>query len=468
MGDLLIIDDGLFETRAALLRDNKVIDLQIERQESLSEVGDFYYGRVSKIQHELNAAFVELGPGKYGFLQAQDMTRKGIPIAQATHEGQRLLVQVTKDPLGDKTVQLTCHFSLKSANLIYRPNSQKIVFAKKIKNKADRLKILEIMDPETDDGGFTIRSSAPQAGRLRLVEEKNYLMSEWLKVQQMMTSSRNPVQVSTKKSTISIILENYLSNELKILVNTAKALKLGEEFLTQASPSSVSDITLWPHRNSLFEEYGAEEEIEKATQDHIKLDSGVSLSFEQTEALLVVDVNSSSLTSSHGVKNFALTCNIEAAEEIARQLRLRNSSGIIIVDFIQMNGKGDVQKLSGRLQERFAKDPVPTQLIGMTELGLMQITRRRTRTPLLRALYMPCSFCAGSGHHPDLVTTLSKLVRDLETRLISRDARTIKISAGKALAQPLNLHKRMIENHLSRPLEIFHDNRLPEYGYELD
>lgn len=468
MSDLLLIDDGIFDTRAALLRDNTIIDLQIERQDNISEVGDFYFGRVSSIQHDLNAAFVELGPKKYGFLQAQDILKKGIPIAQATQEGQRLLVQVAKDRLGEKTVQLTCHFSLNSANLVYRPNSKGIVFTKRIKSKFDKARIAEVFNTETDSGGFTIRSSAAHASNRQLTEEKIYLFDEWSKIQHVASSARNSTQVSTKKSTISVILQTFLSNNIKILVNSVNALKLCEKYLDRALPVSKPDLSLWSHENSLFEEYGAEEEIEKATHQHIKLDSGVSLSFEQTEALLVVDVNSSSLTSSQGVNNLALACNMEAAKEIARQLRLRNSSGIIIVDFIQMNGKGDVQTLSDLLRKKFDEDPVPTLLAGMTELGLMQITRKRARRSLLDSLFTSCSICAGAGLHPDTMTILSSLVRNLEVEIKSRNGTAIRVCAGNALAPHLNFYKKMLENHLSRPLEIRQNTNLPDYGYELE
>jgi ribonuclease G len=233
-------------------------------------------------------------------------------------------------------------------------------------------------------------------------------------------------------------------------------------------PHAKSNLSIWGKPTGLFEEYDVEEEIERATQQRLSLGSGVTLSFEQTEALLVVDVNSSSLTISKGKNSVALSSNLDAAKEIARQIRLRNYAGIIIIDFIQMNGAGDLHKVSGLLNDAFRNDPVHTHMVGMTELGLMQVTRKRGRKSLQNILSMSCPHCAGLGRQDTTITSLSKLIRALEIEITSRDGKAIKISAGKDLVHHLIQHKGRIESHLSRALVVTKNADLPDDDYVLD
>ncbi|MEH6527956.1 MAG: ribonuclease E/G [Sneathiella sp.] len=468
MRNTLLIEEGLFETRAALLHGEIVIDLQIERYQDISAVGDFYIGRVSKIVHDLDSAFVDLGGEKHGFLQAHDIENKGRTIAQITHEGQKLLVQVTKDELGGKNVQLTCHYTFKSANLLHRPLGNGIIFSKKIREERDRNRITALFHKHLETGSLTIRTSAKLASDEQLVNEITFLRRQWSEVQKFQSVVSKPGKFPANTTPTSLILASYLSDELKIVVNSAKAFRTCENYLEQAAPDAKSNLTLWNKPGPLFEEYNVEEEIEQATQQRLVLDSGVSLSFEQTEALLVVDVNSSSVTKANGVNSVALSSNLDAAKEIAHQIRLRNSSGIIIIDFIQMNGAGDNQKVSACLEGIFRTDPVHTRMIGMTELGLMQVTRTRTRKSLQNILTAPCSHCAGTSRQETALTRLSNFVRTLQQEIASRDGKAIKIYAGKALTFHLLQHQEVIENHLSRPLLITENVDLPDNSFLLD
>jgi len=468
MRNTLLIEEGLFETRAALVRDDTVIDLQIERILDISAVGDFYVGRVSKILHDLDIAFVDLGGTKHGFLQARDIENTGKPIANVTHEGQKFLVQITKDELGEKNVQLTCHYALRSVNLVYRPLGNSITFSKRIQGSKDKIRITEAARKHLKTGGLTIRTSARLASDQQISREVKFLCRQWSEIQQFQSNVSKPGKFPARTTPTSVVLNSFLSNELNILVNSANAFRTCESYLEWASPDMKSNLTLWNKTTSLFEEYGIEEEIERATQQHLNLDSGVNLTFDQTEALLVVDVNSSSATKAKGVNSVALSSNLEAAREIARQIRLRNSAGIIIIDFIQMNGAGDIQKVSSCLEEMFRDDPVHTRMIGMTELGLMQVTRKRTRKSLQNILNAPCTHCAGIGRQETTLTSLSNLVRTLQQEIALRDGKAIKINAGKALAIQLFEHKGLIENHLSRPLVITENANLPDNNYRLD
>ncbi|USG62042.1 Rne/Rng family ribonuclease [Sneathiella marina] len=467
MRNTLLIEEGLFESRAALLREDVVIDLRIERAGDISTVGDFYFGRISKILHDLDVAFVDLGGQKHGFLQARDIENKGKPIAQVTHEGQKLLVQVSKDELWEKNVQLTCRFTFKGVNLIYQPLGNGITFSRKIREDTDKERIRAAAQKHLKTGGLTIRTSAKLASDEQVSNEAAFLSDQWSEIQQFQSKASKPGKFPTEKTPTSAVLTGFLSDNLNVVVNSANAFRICETYLEQAAPNMKSNLTLWNKPTSLFEEYGIEEEIERASQRRVDLDSGVSLSFDQTEALLIVDVNSSSAIKAKGINSVALSSNLEAASEIARQIRLRNSSGIIIIDFIQMNGAGDVQKVSDCLKKIFKSDPIQTRLIGMTELGLMQVTRKRTRKSLQNILTASCAHCAGTGRQDATMTSLSDLVRTLQQDIASRDGKAIRIDAGRALSQHLLQHKVLIENYLSRPLAITENADLPNNSYQL-
>ena len=468
MEQILLIEEGLFETRAALMQDETLVELQIERPEDISLVGTFYRGRITKLLPDMDIAFVDLGSGETGFLQARDISAKAGKINATVHEGEKLLVQVIKDKTGDKTVQLGCRFSLESPNLIYRPKSQGVTLSKYIQDEAVKATLTAFAGGIGDAGGLTIRTSAKFAAKDDLEAELRYLVKEWSDISAAYVKSEKPGPIGKTQTPLTRILQGQqLAQGTVIIVNSARALNESKNFLRQVSPSAVEHLELWDKQRPLFEASGAEEQLEQARQKRIHLKSGANITFEQTEAMVVIDVNSASLTASSGTRSVEFTTNLKAAGEICRQIRLRNYSGIIIIDFIQMNGKGDVQNLSRVMQKAFDEDPVPTRLIGMTELGLMQVTRKRVRRSLDELLLTLCSVCDGRGVVAGETTVLSNITRALENEIrFSRGAKLV-IEAGDLLAKRLEGHKNMLETHLARPLKIISNRQMSALDYKI-
>ncbi|MCF8466493.1 MAG: ribonuclease E/G [Sneathiella sp.] len=468
MEQILLIEEGLFETRAALMQDEKLVELQIERPEDISLIGTFYTGRITKLLPDMDIAFVDLGSGETGFLQARDISAKAGKINATVHEGEKLLVQVIKDKTGDKTVQLGCRFSLASSNLIYRPKSQGVILSKHIQGEAVRANLMAFADGIGDAGGLTIRTSAKIASKDDLEAELQYLLKEWSDISAEYLKSEKPGPLGKVQTPLTRILQGQqLAQGAAIIVNSARVMNEAKNFLQSVSPSALDNLEYWDKQTPLFEASGAEEQLEQARKIRIHLKSGASITFEQTEAMVVIDVNSASLTSSSGTRSVEFMTNLKAVGEICRQIRLRNYSGIIVIDFIQMSGKGDVQNLSRVMQKAFDEDPVPTRLIGMTELGLMQVTRKRVRRSLDELMLTPCSACDGRGAVDGETTVLSNVTRALENEIRFSHGATLVVEAGDLLAKRLESHKNILETHLARPLQIIANRQMSALDYKI-
>ncbi len=461
----LLIDDGLFETRAALLQGGRLQELQIERLEDVSRVGDFYLGRVAKVMDDLDVAFVDLGNSETGFLQARDIVRKHKGIGSLVHEGQKLLVQVIKDPLDDKGVQLGCHFQLASPNLLFRPNGKGLVMAKQITAQDERDRLASILEPRLKTGGLIVRTSARLASEAVLEAEISRLLRAWREIDSSQGQIRTPRRLSPPKTPLDRILNDLLRPGMNVRVTTAATLKAVRSYAKENSLDDVTDLGLWTAKTSLFEEYEVEAQIEIALDKRIDLKEGVSITLEPTEAMVVIDVNSSSHTHQQGQEDIALKSNLIAASEIARQIRLRNYSGIIIIDFIQMSGTGDMKQLQRHMEKLLQEDPVQTRMIGLTELGLMQITRQRSKRALHSVMTVPCTICQGSGRHASPVNTPSSLLRALESHVRHTAGSEIDVVAAPDLFDQMAARQSQIENHLGRRLCIRKDADLPSQAF---
>lgn len=467
MRETLLVDDGPFETRAAVLKGDQLLELQIERASSLSRVGDFFNGRVAKILPDMDIAFIDLGSDGDGFLQLGDISTNAKTINTAVHEGEKLLVQVIKDAKGEKGLQLGCRFALHGANLILRPAGNGVVLSKSINASEERSRLNALLEGHTDEYGLTVRTAAKYATDETLLKEREALSQEWTDIQVAWKVATKPSPLGQRKTPLTSVLKNLLTANMEVIVSNVAALTATKNHIAQYFPGTPLQITLWDKQASLFEELGVEAELDIALQKSVSLTSGGNITIERTEAAIVIDVNSAGHTQATGSRSAALSTNLEAAREICHQIRLRNLSGIIIIDFIQMNGKGELEKLTQSLQIALNRDPRPTRLIGMTELGLMQMTRKRGRPSLHEVLCYPCKTCDGGGYNKNEITILSEVFRALqsETRF-SRQAR-LTIEAGGKLASQLRRHQSLLEKELARPVMISENAQLSDFGYTI-
>lgn len=463
----LLIDEALFETRAALMQNETLIEVYIERHDDISSVGEFYVGRISKLMPSLDGAFVDLGSAGSGFILSRDIARDGKKINNLVHEGEKRLFQVTKDRLGEKPVQLSCRYRLDSPNFIFRPMATGLTFSKNIQSSDLRDQITLLAGTLLEQGSVTVRTSANAASTDNFKAELQYLADEWSRIQNEPIQSSKPRRLGPAQTPLLHILHSCLTSNLNIIVNRSRALNEAKKHIQRLFPSSLANLTLWDKRESLFEAFGAEEQLEQALQKHVPLPSGANIVLERTEAMIVIDVNSSSYTSATEPAASALSTNLEAAREIARQIRLRNYGGIIIVDFVQTQGRGDVAKITQELQNAFQDDPVHTRLIGMTELGLMQVVRTRTRKAIADILLDDCRLCNGEGTIEQTTTLLSKLLRAVDNAAGHARKGHIDIYAGSELTTELNLHKQTMESYLGIKLNIILDPQMTFGEYTL-
>ncbi len=463
----LLIDDGLFETRAALMRDDQLEELHIERPDEISRVGDFYLGRVAKVMDDLDAAFVDIEKNETGFLQARDIARKNDGIGSLVHEGQKLLVQVIKDPLEEKGVQLGCHFQIESANLLYQPNGQKIAISKHIASKEDKDRLVTVLEPKLVSGGLIVRTSALTVSKNILDAEISRLQKIWDDIKTREGESQTPRRLSPHQTPLDRILSDLLQPGMEVRVTTSVALTNVVSFAKKHFRDEETKVSLWKGSSSLFEESGIDAQIETALDKRIDLESGVSITLEPTEAMVVIDVNFVGNSPVHGRESVALKSNMVAASQIARQIRLRNYSGIIIVDFIQMSGPGDAKRLQQHMEKLLQQDPVRTRMIGLTELGLMQITRQRSKRALHSLMKAPCPICQGAGCQDSPTSAMASLLRSLESHTRHTAGSEIEIVVGLKLAEQMALSQSRMENHLGRRLSIYEDADLPYLAFSI-
>lgn len=467
MTNLLLIEDGPFETRGAVLENDQVVEIQIERPENISQIGSFFLGRVATVLPDLNIAFVDLGAGVNGFLQIDDIPSDATNIRHAVHEGEKLLLQVIKDKIGDKGVQLGRRFEMRSSNLIFRPLGKGLSLSKSIRSEAERTRLEKLLSPYCETSGVMARTSAGNATDATLVVELEILKTGWQDILLKAKKAEKPGPISPPESPVSRILLDQLSPRINVIasnVQTLHAIKAGLIDRVRAVDGSLDH---WEQQTPLFEAMGVNAAIDSALRKSVALPSGGNITLEPTEALTVIDVNSGGQTTASGGQSAALVTNLEAAVEICRQIRLRNISGIIIVDFIQMNGKGEVRELTNTLQTNLDKDPVTTRVIGMTELGLMQITRKRCRPPLRDILYDPCPACDGDGEAKTEATILADLFRALQTAAPFVRKAAIEVRAGTGLAEVIRTRQSLIERDLARPVAIVVDPELANFEFKV-
>ncbi len=467
MNETLLIEDGLFETRAALKQNDQIVELQIERPENISRIGDFYHGRIAKILPDMNLAFVDLGSPDDGFLQLDDIPTDAINISSAVHEGEKLLVQVIKDKKGDKGLQLGCRVALSGPNLIYRPLAKGLTVSKSIKAKDNRNRLEKLFSPSCQTSGITVRTSAQNVTDEDLSREVQALQNEWAEIQAAQASAKKPGPIGPPKTPLTSILKNLFTTNTDVIVNNTATLIATKEYVLRHAPGVQPKVTLWDKQAPLFEVMEVEAELDTALQKYVSLPSGGNITIEPTEAAIIIDVNSAGNTRAAGLQSAALTTNIEAAHEICRQIRLRNLSGIIIIDFIQMNGKGEVGRLTDTLRKNLDQDPRPTRLIGMTELGLMQITRKRDRPALQEIMNKPCPACDGDGHLQNDIATLAGLIRTLQNQARFSHSATLNVEAGVELALTLRKHHTLIEKELARRFAVSTNAQLADFEYRI-
>lgn len=415
MSEEILINVTLMETRVALIENGLLQEIFIERHNKRGHVGDVFRGKVARVMPGMEAAFVDIGLERAAFLHNSDISAIDAdgfevrdelpePIQESLREGQDIVVQVAKDAISSKGARLTTHLTLPSRNLVFMPRSKHIGISQRLEDEEERERLLsllnEVLEVEqcTEKGGFIIRTAAEGASADELQEDVRYLNRLWNKVEERIERNDGirPVyqEVPLYMRTVRDLIRE---NVEKIRVDDQKTFDEIQHFLTDFVPELDAQVELYAGERPIFDLYGIEDEIDKALSRSVKLKSGGDLIIDQTEAMTTIDVNTGGYLGSRNHAETILKTNLEAAIAIARQLRVRNLGGIIIVDFIDMLDPEHQRQVHRNFAKALEKDHARTSITGISQLGLIEMTRKRTRESLGQTLNSHCPVCDGRG-----------------------------------------------------------------------
>ncbi|HEU4709897.1 MAG TPA: ribonuclease G [Methylophilaceae bacterium] len=446
MSESILINVTPQETRVAVLEQGVVQELHIERSTSLGLVGNIYRGEVCRVLPGMQSAFVEIGLQRAAFLHVADIlecngaeTEK--TIQEVLHEGQPLIVQVIKEPIGSKGARLTTQISIAGRFLVYLPQQQHIGVSQRIEDEAERELLRERLSrllPEDHKGGYIIRTMSETATDEELLADIEYLQKVWENIQ---GASRNAPARSLIFQDLNLprrILRDVVHEQTDhVMVDSRETYQSLLAFAENYAASAVKRLRLYQGDRPLFDLYNVESEIEKAMSRKVELKSGGYLIFDQTEALTTVDVNTGGFVTGGSLSDTIFKTNLEASQCIARQLRLRNLGGIIIVDFIDMDEEAQKTAVLEELRKGVAKDRARVGISGFSALGLVEMTRKRTRESLAHVLCEPCPACQGRGELKTAQTVCYEIFRELLRHARQFNAREFRVLASQKVVDML-------------------------------
>ena len=440
MNEEILINFTPQETRVAVLEQGIVQELHIERTAGRGLVGNIYLGRICRILPGMQSAFVEVGLERTAFLHVADIREarengQEKPIERVLSEGQSIVVQVIKDPIGSKGARLSTQISIAGRMLVYLPLERHIGISQRIGDEVEREALrdrLIALMPLDESGGFIVRTIAEKATDDEFAADIAYLRKLWSDLRLKARVSAPPTRLYRELSLAERVLRDFVNPETtRIVIDSRETLTKLKTFAAEYTPAVSPLLDHYTGERTLFDLHGVEEEIQKALSRRVDLKSGGYLIFDQTEALTTVDVNTGGFV---GVRNFDETVfktNLEAALTIARQLRMRNLGGIIIVDFIDMENEEHRQAVLAEFQKALERDHTRLTVNGFTALGLVEMTRKRTRESLAHILCEPCPTCSGRGEVKTARTMAYEILREL-----LREARQFKAREYRVLACP--------------------------------
>ncbi len=414
MDEELLINVSPFETRVALIQNHALAEVHLQRSGPYSLTGNIYKGRVERILPGMQAAFVNVGLGRPGFLHARDIDAPRISVAEPdpvqkdirdlVHEGQSLLVQVAKDPIATKGARLTTNIALASRYLVLMPLNAHVGISQRIEDPAERERLR--LATETARAalgcdasrGFIIRTAAEGVAEALIEADVRVLERVWQRVDERAAQPGRSGVVYQELPLHTRVIRDFAGPDLKaVKIDERCTYDRVRDFVVEFLPEHVERVQFYDDPVALFDRYGVEDEIERALQSRVALRSGGHLVIEQTEAMTTIDVNTGAYVGATNLEDTVFRTNLEAAAILPRQLRLRNLGGIIVVDFIDMEDEEHRRQVLRTLEKACESDPARIRISGISELGLVQISRKRTRESLRQQVCESCPTCGGHG-----------------------------------------------------------------------
>lgn len=472
MRQRIIINSTRQEARVALLENETLVEIHIERAQQRNIAGNIYKGKVARVLPGMQAAFVDIGLEKAGFIHASDlfggslpsgffeeddqeeaagddipegdederdeddqpssgaasgsrmsMGRRGrrersgphIPLEDRIKKNQEILVQVTKEPIGTKGCRLTSHISLPGRHLVYTPTVSHIGVSRRIADSKERKRLRDIVQElRPPEGGFIVRTACEGLTKKEMQDDMRFLLKLWSGIAKRAEAHSAPALLHDDMDVILRIIRDLFTADInEVIIDSPQDYERAKEFIAGFLPRLSGRIKLHDRPEAIFDYYNIEPQIAKALDRRVYLKSGGHLVIDHTEALTAIDVNTGRFVGKKDQEETMLQTNLEAAKAVVEQLRLRNIGGLIIIDFIDMERAANRNKVTEALREALKKDKTRSSMRKISELGLVQMTRKRTRETLLRQLCDPCPYCEGKGYLRSVPTVASDILRQL-------------------------------------------------------
>ncbi|MDD5450598.1 MAG: Rne/Rng family ribonuclease [Desulfovibrionales bacterium] len=476
----LIINASPYETRVALLEGGLVVEFYVERSLEKSIIGNIYKGRVTRVLPGMQAAFVDIGLERTAFIHAADIYNQvteyemmmlsrdtesetagelpekdteyhppaSLNIEDLLHEGQDIIVQASKEPLGTKGARLTSYVTLAGRNLVLMPMTEHVGVSRRIEDEEERKRLKDIIEAVNPAGvGFIARTASEGVDVAKLQVEMDFLIRMWGNLQKKTASAPVPSLIYEDLDITLRAARDLFAKEVDRLIIDSpeehqRVLTFMETFASHLKPS----IELYTNITPIFDAYGIEVEMARALEKKVWLKSGGYIVIEMTEALTAIDINTGRFVGKRNLEETILKTNLEAVKEVAYQLRLRNIGGLIIIDFIDMKREKHREEVFNALREALRKDKSKTTILKMSELGLIEMTRKRTRESLGRLLCEPCFYCDGEGFLKSRRTICYEIFRKIERESADVIAPGVTISVHPDISEMfLNEEARQIE-----------------------
>jgi ribonuclease G len=461
--DEVLINVTPMESRVALIENGVVQELYIERSAHRGHVGNIYRGKVVRVLPGMQAAFIEIGLSRTGFIHVNEVRlgaqRESPETISALHEGQSITVQVVKDMMGSKGARLTMDLSIPARYLVYMPYGDQCGISQKIDDEAERERLKTVVRGLSDEiaselgGGFIVRTVAEGMEAAELRHDMTFLLKLWRHIQHQTIVVTGPACISEELPLSLRTLRDLVGPEVqKIFIDSRETFQRAISFAREFVPGCEARLEHYQGERPLFDLYNVEDDLQKALERKVSLKSGGYLIIDQTEAMTTVDVNTGSFVGTRNLEDTVFKTNLEATHAIARQLRLRNLGGIIILDFIDMQEDDHRTQVLRSLEKMLARDHAKTHITQVSSLGLVEMTRKRTRDSLEHILCESCPSCAGRGTVKTAETVCFEIFREL-----LREARAYDAANGYSVVASQGVIDRLLgeESSAVADLEAF-------------
>ena len=473
----MIISSNGHETMVAILEDDLVAEIFVERERQRGVVGNVYKGRVSKVLPGMQSSFIDLGLERDGFLYVADVlasvddlesgdaetqpSDKPQPkIEDLLHEGQEILVQVVKEPLGTKGARLTSHVTMAGRFLVFMPTVDHVGVSRKIESREERSRLREIVREFREARGFTggviIRTAAASRPKEDIVSDLESFHTIWTEMRQRTVSSRAPAVVYREQSLVGKLLRDLLTDEFQaIRIDNPHEYQRVLDLVQRILPNLAPKVKLYSKPFPIFDEYGVQVEIDKALKSKVWLKSGGSIVINQTEALVAIDVNTGRYVgkkTSGRLEDTIVKTNLEAVKEIVRQVRLRDLGGIIVLDLIDMEEKKNRQKVLQTVELELKKDRSPSKALQVSDFGLIIITRKRVKQSLERVMTEPCPYCSGTGTIKNTSTICYEILSEVKKIGADLNGQRLLLRVNPEIARALKEEEREVMKDLRSAL----------------